>query len=93
MARQIASRTKGRKIVTIPNRSRNLMIRLRTLDPAIPANDLGCLFECIDEPIAEFDRHRLVKRESRLLGQDDIGESNLTESGDKICCRFKIFKV
>jgi hypothetical protein len=28
-----------------------------------------------------------------LLGQDDIGESNLTESEDKVCCRFKIFKV
>ena len=93
MARQIASRTKGRKIVTIPNRSRNLMMRFKTPDPAIPAKVLGCLFEGIDEPIAKFDRHRFVKRDARLFGQDDIGESNLTESDDKVCCRFKIFEV
>ena len=47
----------------------------------------------IDEPIAESDRHGFVKRDARLLGQDDISESNLTESDDKICCRFKIFEV
>jgi hypothetical protein len=51
------------------------------------------LFECIDEPITELNRHRFVERDARLLGKDDIGESNLAKSDDKICCRFKIFKV
>ena len=51
------------------------------------------LFECFDIPLAEFNGHRLVKRDARLLGKDDIGESNLTESDDEICCRFKIFEV
>ena len=93
MARQIASRTKGRKIVTIPNRSRNLMMRFKTLDPAIPAKVLGRLFEEIDEPMTEFDRHRFVKRNSRLFGQDDIGESYLSEPDDKVCCCFEIFEI
>jgi hypothetical protein len=51
------------------------------------------LFEWIDEPIAEFNRHWIVQRDARLFGQDDIGESNLTESEDKVSCRFKIFEV
>ena len=85
MARQIASRINGRKIVTIPNRSRILMMRFKALDPAIPANDSGMFLEGIDEPMAKFDRHRLVKGDARLFGQDDIGESNLTESDDKVC--------
>jgi hypothetical protein len=41
MARQIASKTKGRKMVTIPNRSRNLMIRFKTPEPAMPAKFPG----------------------------------------------------
>ena len=79
MARQIASRTKGRKIVTIPNRSRVLMMRFKALELAIPTKGLGCLFEGINEPMTKFDRHRFVKRETRLFGQDDIGESYLSE--------------
>jgi len=51
------------------------------------------LFECIDEPITEFNRHGFVQRDARFFGQDEISESNLTESNDKICCSFKIFKV
>ena len=43
--------------------------------------------------MTKFDRHRFVKRDARLFGQDDIGESNLTESDDKVCCSFKIFEV
>ena len=49
--------------------------------------------EGINEPMEEFDRHRLVKRNARFFGQDDIGEPNLSEPDDKICCRFEIFKV
>jgi hypothetical protein len=51
------------------------------------------LFECIDEPITEFNRHGFVKRDARLLGKDDISESNLTESDDEVCCCFKIIEV
>ena len=54
---------------------------------------LGMFFECIDEPMTEFDRHRLVKRKSSFFGQDDIDESYLTESGNKVSCCFKIFEV
>ena len=44
MARQIASRIKGRNIVTIPKRSRVLIMRFKTLELAIPAKALGvCL--------------------------------------------------
>ena len=51
------------------------------------------LFECIDEPMTELNRHRLVKYDAGLFGQDDIGESNLTEPDDEVCCSFKIFEV
>jgi len=50
-------------------------------------------FEFIDIPLAKSDRHGPVQCDTRLLGQDEISESNLTESDDKICCRFKIFEV
>jgi len=50
-------------------------------------------FECIDIPLAEFERHRFVKRDAGIFGQYDIGKTNLTEPDDKICCRFKICKV
>jgi hypothetical protein len=43
--------------------------------------------------MAESGRHGLVQRDARLLGQDEIKETNLTESGDKISCSFKIFQV
>ena len=36
IAMQIASRTKGRKTVTIPNLSRYLMMRFKTSDQAMP---------------------------------------------------------
>ena len=49
--------------------------------------------EGINEPMAKFDRHRFVKRKARLFGQEDIGESYLSEPDDKICCRFEIFEV
>ena len=51
------------------------------------------LLKCIDETGPESGRHGFIKRDARLLGQNDIGESNLTESDDKISCRFKIFEV
>jgi hypothetical protein len=33
------------------------------------------LFECIDEPITELNRHGFVQRDARLFGQEDIGQS------------------
>ena len=51
------------------------------------------LLEGINEPMSKFNRHRLVKGDARLFGQDDIGVSGLPKAAYEIRCRIDVLQV